>query len=95
MTDWLRRYADSRRARNWTLGSIGLLTVAMSGGMLLANFTLAGVNPYYLSAHASQTAARDDDGLVRDIAMRLPDPALGWRDDIGPPAQAEYRDASY
>ena len=56
MPDWFLRALESRRVRNFTLGGIGFMIVASSGGALLANYTVAGMNPYYFEQASSDAA---------------------------------------
>lgn len=44
MSDWLHRFHRSRRARNLTLGALGVLTLGSCGGAVLATFTVEGSN---------------------------------------------------
>jgi hypothetical protein len=44
--------------------------VGSSGGALLANYTVTGMNPLYISQTPPQLASRDpDQGLVRDVSL--------------------------
>ena len=96
MPEWIESLLDNRMVRNWTLGALGFTMLASSGGMLLANYTVAGMNPLYRGHAAEQLAARDvQPGLVREIATRLPDSQAGWRDDLTDPDTARFEDASY
>jgi hypothetical protein len=98
MPDWLLRALESRRVRNATLGGIGFMILASSGGALLANYTVAGMNPYYL-AHASDDAAnariqtaQSDAHWLRDAVFDEP------RYEDGVPvetADSGYGDAGY
>jgi hypothetical protein len=96
MSDWIRRLHASRTARNVTLGALGLLILGSSGGALLANYTVAGMNPMYLRGGPPKLAAYErGEGLVRDV--RLEDwgveiPSAGTSSEAVP---AEYSDASY
>lgn len=44
MSDWLHRFHRSRRARNLTLGALGVLTLGSCGGAVLATLTVEGSN---------------------------------------------------
>ena len=83
MAEWLHRAIESPRVRNATLASIGFLGVATCGGAVLANFTVAGMNP--IAAH---------DTTRFQVAAERP----GWSvalDDWAPEPPAEYSETSY
>jgi hypothetical protein len=73
MPDWIARLHHSRRARNLTFAAIGLLTLGSSGGALLANYTMAGVDPRYTTPASEQVAAAEPETeWMRDVQMPGP-----------------------
>ncbi len=46
---WVHRFARSRRVRVAALAGVGLLTTGTCGGALLANYTVAGIDPAYVA----------------------------------------------
>lgn len=73
MPDWFYRLQNSRRARNLSFAAIGLLTLGTSGGALLANYTMAGVDARFTSPATGQVAASEPDPeWMRDVQMPGP-----------------------
>jgi hypothetical protein len=96
MPDWLRHLAHSRRARNATLGTLAILLLGSTGGQLLANYTVTGMNPLYFRAAAPQLASSTaDQGLVRDLKLEDWGPELPADGTSSEAVPAEYSDASY
>jgi len=96
MIDWLRRLPHSRAARNWTLGAIAMLALGSSGGALLANYTVTGMDPLYIRQTPPQLASRDEDeGLVRDVSLEDWGVEIPRSTTSPDTAGAAYSDASY
>ena len=80
MPDWLHRLHHSRRARNLTLGALGMLTLGSCGGAVLAN---------YVVAESNIAQYRDRDGW--STLASVPEPPPKWVED----AAAEIGPASF
>lgn len=79
MSDWLHRFHRSRRARNLTLGALGVLTLGSCGGAVLATITVEGSNIAQYRGTQWETMAR------------APEPAPEWLQQ----ASAEISDAGF
>ena len=93
MSDWIELALRSRRVRNVTLGSLGLLVAGTTGGALLANFTVAGMDLSHIRHEQPVQVAADadlDQGLVHDVALVVPDEPRGSTE-----ADGGFRDDSY
>lgn len=97
MPNWIARLHKSALARNITFGVIGLMTFGCCGGALLANYTVAGIDPEKLPAQELQAAQSDQvadadtsSAWVRDV--HIVDP--GQSDKL-PDEQAPYQRVSY
>jgi hypothetical protein len=96
MSEWLHRLAHSRRARNLTLGTLTMLLLGTTGGQLLANYTVTGMNPLYFRSSPPQLASSDaDEGLVRNLQLEDWGPEIPAAGTSSEAVPAEYSDASY
>ena len=83
MPDWYIRLSRSRRARNVTLGALGVMMLGSTSGAMLANFTVAGMNR--VASPEPMFAVREQPQWLREASA-----------DFSPqPPEAGYSDASY
>ncbi|MBO9714861.1 hypothetical protein [Sphingomonas sp.] len=96
MPEWMERFRNRNRARNWALAGFGYATVAVLGGIGLTHYTQAGMNAVHPqpAAMASAQEATIPPLLVSGAqAMVHGEPGLD-PDPNPAPEQAAYRQIS-
>jgi len=71
MSDWLRRFQHSRRARNAAFGAIAVVSLGSCAGAVMANYTVAGMNtlPYVGEQYAQSDWRSPEPEWERDATM--------------------------
>ena len=96
MPRWIHRLHRSRRARNVTLGALGISLLGSCAGAMVANYTVAGMNmrPYTSDQFARSDAIEAEPEWLRDASMAVTgdtDSSTGFSSE----ATDAYSDARY
>ena len=97
MSDWLRRFQNSRRARVATFAMIAVVSMGGCGGAMMANYTVAGMNtlPYTGGQQFAQSGwAEPIPEWERNAMMAATGDSDGTA-GFSSSTTAEYSDAAY